>query len=536
MILRLLKVNIAAIFASILRGTKNKRSGGIGSKILVGILLFYTAAVCLLLFTVLFFNMSGVFFRAGIGWLYFAIAALIVFFICVVTCIFQAQATVFNAKDNMILLPMPIRPFDILAARILSMLIPEYLFESLVTVPAIAVWIAGGYSSVFGIVLSIIGFILLPMLAMSVATALAWILSLVTSRMRHRTAATVVVSMLFMLLLLYFSSNMQHYMTGLVEKGNDLAESINRSIIFAPAYHFGLAASEASLAHFMIFAASALIPFLFIMWMLSRGLFKILTTNRGVKKTVYISKDLKGSKTGTALLKRELQHFSSNPMIIMNTCMGPLLSLIIAVLLVVKAEVLEKMLGVYGEMLGGFNMQTVAVILLLFCVTTCAASGALISIEGKCLWILRSIPASGRSVLKAKINLHLLLCGVPIFIASAVAAIGTGSDAVSLLTLLITPVIFVVFIAYAGLSLNLLKPRFDWINDIQPLKQGMPVITIMFGSWGILITVGLLYGFFLRHFINLNYFLLIFDAAVAAITVLLARWLYTVGQRRWDEL
>jgi ABC-2 type transport system permease protein len=164
------------------------------------------------------------------------------------------------------------------------------------------------------------------------------------------------------------------------------------------------------------------------------------------------------------------------------------------------------------------------------------ASSSLISLEGKTLWILRSAPVRARDALLSKINLHLLVSAAPCLLASVLAAVAAADSVVSAAIILVVPTAFACLIAYFGLIFNLLHPKFDWLNEIQPVKQGFPVMITMFGSWGVFLALGLLYGFLLRHVMGPQTFLCIAAALLIAATALLHRWLVTAGVRRWDAL
>ena len=58
--------------------------------------------------------------------------------------VFTAQTQLYNARDNEMLLAMPIPSAAILGSRMIMLLLLNYFYEAIVAIPAIAVWIAAG--------------------------------------------------------------------------------------------------------------------------------------------------------------------------------------------------------------------------------------------------------------------------------------------------------------------------------------------------------------------------------------------------------
>ena len=76
--------------------------------------------------------------------------------------VFTAKAQLFEAKDNELLLSLPVRPRDILASRMVSLLLWNLLFGVLVAVPALLAWTQAARLPALGFVSFIL---LLPALA-----------------------------------------------------------------------------------------------------------------------------------------------------------------------------------------------------------------------------------------------------------------------------------------------------------------------------------------------------------------------------------
>jgi ABC-2 type transport system permease protein len=504
------------------------------------------------LFYNVFSTLRDAFFALGAGWMYFAVNAVFVFSTCVITTVFTAQAQIFEAKDNELLLSMPIRPSAILTSRILTLLVTEYVFEALISIPALLVWISGGYFTAVGAAFFAAGFVLLPLLALSVSCLLAWLLTILTSGMRRKNIANLVVSVAFLGGYFLITANAQRYAAGLIENGSAIAESLKKAL--PPIYFYGNAIASGDALHMLLFTLCAIVPFALIIALLSANFIKTVTTKRGIRKREYREQTAKQRSTLAALVRRELARYFGNSMLILNMSLGGMFAVAGGVALVIKraaaiallASILPalrlsvSMASGGSPALGGLyalmsSPATLAGLALMFCSSMNCASASLISLEGRMLWILRSAPVRARDALLAKILLHMLVSALPILVASALAVFALfGGDIAAATLVFILPFVFTLLIAFGGLAINLLLPKFEWLNELQAVKQGMPIILMMLGSIALLTGAVLLYILLLHRYMDALQYGWALAGAFAVLSALLYRWTVTRGARRFD--
>jgi len=546
MTLKLLKINLRAMLSSmfnrgsgarknnsIIGGNKIRPAGGTAlGKIGLAVLFLYCIGAFGFMFIGLFSSFRDPFVEAGIGWLYFAFAGIITLGLCTITTIFTAQAQIFNAKDNEMLLALPIRPSAILLSRILTLLLFEYIFELLVMIPALIVWLAGGYGTPLGILFFAIGFVLLPLLALALSCLLAWILTIVTARMRRKNILMLVISVAFLIAYFALFGNLQKYMTTLLERGEDIAAAFRRG--FPPIYFFGNALASGNVLDAVLFILCCIIPFAIIIALLSANFVRVATSKRGAKRIEYREGRLKTLSSLSALNRKELVHFWSNPMLVLNMSMGSLMMVIAGVAAIVKRDVLTEILAQFSAILPGLSVGMIAGLAFAFIASTNCASASLISLEGRTLWIVRSLPVRTRDVLVAKLMMHMQIGAIPSIIASVCACFALSITApLDIFIAIFLPVLFTALMATAGLALNILIPKFNWINEVQPVKQGLPVVIIMFGAMAALFVLALPYVLLLKSVISLAVYIWIVIALLMVLTILLYRWIVTRGARRF---
>ena len=131
--------------------------------------------------------------QAGMGWLYFALMGLLAVFLGVFGSVFNTYASLYLAKDNDLLLSMPIPVSVLLVSRLLGVYLMGLLSSGIVILPAVIV-----YWAVAGVTLAnVLGGVLLTALisifVMTLSCALGWVVAKI-SLLKHKSFVTVVIS------------------------------------------------------------------------------------------------------------------------------------------------------------------------------------------------------------------------------------------------------------------------------------------------------------------------------------------------------
>ena len=535
MFFALLKVNIRALFAGMFQMRMRLRKRSPVMPVLIALLAIYVIGALMFMFGLMFDGVAKIFFAGGIEWFYFTMVAIMSFALCFIGSIFITQNLIFSAKDNEMLMALPIKPSYILMSRIATLLVFDFAFQVMVFVPALVVWIMNGSVTAVGVILFALSSILLPLLSATFACLVGWIITLVTSKMRSKNIFTLVLSLGFLVAYFYVYSNITKYMNVLIEKGAEIADAV-RSALF-PAYHFGIAAADASVVSFIIFALCAVAPFVLMIFILSTNFIKLATANRGANKKVYRQKALTASGTGAALMKKDLRRYLSNPLYIMNATLGSFACIAVAIVMTARPSIFTNLISPYLGMIPGLTegLLAIAALTLLAAMNTTTAPS--VSLEGKSLWIAKSLPVKTSSILIGKLNMHILVCGIPALIAGAVCAVALPiSGWEEAVLLVVMPLLMNVAVGLFGLCANLWFPRFDWTNEMQPIKQSASVMITMFGAMAFIIVAAFVYMLALSGAMSLNIFLLICTAFIAVLSGLMFLYIVKGGSRRLDEI
>ena len=114
-----------------------------------------------------------------------------------------------------------------------------------------------------------------------------------------------------------------------------------------------------------------------------------------------------------------------------------------------------------------------------------------ISLEGKTLWILQSMPLKAKDVLLAKMRAAVIATSIPNLIFAVIISILFGLDILSITAIIIVAIAMPIFSSCFGIIINMLMPRFDWVNETLCVKQsGSTIISLLLMLVATIITVG----------------------------------------------
>ena len=130
----LLKIRLKALADSLFNRQRRGKSGGKGMKALLIFLLIYCVVVFGGMFGMMFYAMYEPFQMLDMGWLYYSLCGVLATMLCFVGSVFFTQSTLYDAKDNELLLSMPIPSGVILGSRMALLLLLNYGYSLLLTV------------------------------------------------------------------------------------------------------------------------------------------------------------------------------------------------------------------------------------------------------------------------------------------------------------------------------------------------------------------------------------------------------------------
>lgn len=470
---------------------------------------------------------------AGLGWVYFAFMGFIATCFGIIGGVFTAKNALYEAKDNDLLLSMPIPAWVILGVRMLGVYLFIFFFEALVFVPVAAYYLIKVQFSVATLLLCLLVQVLMPLGAMAICCLLGFLLAVVIARIPFKNLFTILGFAAFMVLYFLVYSKINEYLSYVIANGEAVGATMKTALF--PFAKLGLAVTGSGIDLFW-FLLVFIGAFAIVGVVLARTYFKVATLKRGERQPKFKSKIEKSQSPILALCKRECLHLLKTPMYLLNAGMGTLLMLITAVMAVVKGDLFT----INPEMLASIptlseNIGLLCSVIVCFMASSNTIAAVSVSLEGNSLWILKSLPISSRLVLRAKIVTHFLFTAIPATVFSVVIAgilqLSVWWTLAVAFVAVVTSAIFAIF----DLAVNLRFPNLHWTNEVAAIKQSISTVIAMFGGWGIaLLPLGgwFWFGKYLPawgyYCIALAYLILIGVGALL--------WIKKYGEKRFEEL
>ena len=529
----LLKKQLFEIFSPYFYDAKKNRARSKASTVMFFVL-FALLIVGLLggIFTFLAIGLCRPLASANLSWLYFALMGLIAVLLGAFGSVFNTYAGLYLPKDNDLLLSMPIPVSSLVAARLFSVYLMGLMYSAVVIVPAVIVyWVTTGitFFSVFG---GLMLTLLISVFVLTLSCFLGWVVAKISQKLKHKSVIAVLASLAFIALYYFVYFKAQVVIQDLLANAAEYGAQIKSNVY--PLYLFGSVGVGDGKATLIIAAAVAAL--FGLTWvLLSRSFLHIATSTGKTTRRAYKETTIRQRSVDAALLCRELAHFTASPNYMLNCGLGTFLMPICAIAVLWKGKNLFAMLD-------AMFAETAGSVPLLLCVILCGLASMnfmtapSVSLEGKSLWLMQSLPVNPWKIFRAKIRMQLLLTALPLLLCIVCAAIVCPMSPIFLLVIALFAASYTLLSALSGLTLGVKMPTLTWTNEIMPIKQSAPVMIALFGGIGY--TVLLFAGFLLLPGWVLGFagYMACFIGVNVVLCICNYLWLRKTGMTRFAEL
>ena len=482
----LVKKQLTEIFRSYFYNPKNNKSR---SKAAVAgyIILFAVVMVGVLggMFTMLALGLCGPLAAVGMDWLYFALMGLLAVLLGAFGSVFNTYSGLYLAKDNDLLLSMPIPVDTLMASRLLSVYLMGLMYSAVVIVPTVIVYWAVMPVTAGVILGGVLLVLLISVFVLTLACALGWVVAKISLKLKHKSFVTVLVSLVFFGGYYFFYFKAQTLVEDLLANAAVYGEKIRGAAY--PLYLFGRAGAGDGAA--MLVVSAVVLALFAALWaLLRRSFLKIATATGRTERRVYREKAAVRCSVQAALLAKELGRFTASPNYMLNCGLGILLMPVAGVMLVWKGGDIEAALGSAPGTAGMLPVLLAAAVCMLVSMNDMAAPS--VSLEGKSLWLAQSLPVTPWQVLRAKLEMQVLLTAVPAAVCLLCAVLAISMTAAEAVLMVVISLLFVALSALLGLFLGLKMPNLTWTSEIAPIKQSACVTIALFGGWAYALLLG----------------------------------------------
>lgn len=464
---------------------RSRKTGALRSKSgTIGMVALYIAIFALLGVVIGMFELMLYQGLAPLGYerVYYILCALFSIVLGVFGSVFNTYASLYLAKDNDLLLSMPIPPVKLLLVRMTGVYAMGLLYEAIAFVPAMVVpWFCSG-GTIGALLAQLVLLLVIGIFVLVLTCALGWLVALLSTKLKNRSFITVLLSLAFIVVYYFFYYKLSSCIQSIVANAEAVAQAVQNSLW--PLYQLGSAACG-SLVGLLVTIAIAAVCFAALMLVMSRSFLRITTATSGERKTAYRRREAKQRGIHVTLLRKELRRFASSSTYMLNTGLGLILMAAVAVFALIKLDLLRGYVEMAAQELPVVSamLPVLAASMLCLAASMNTISAPSVALEGKSLWLLQSLPVRAKDVLRAKDAMHFLL-NVPAAVLLGVAlAVVLRLDALTSVLLLAASLAFIALMGTLGLMLGLRKPNFSWTSETQPVKQSMAVTVTLFGGW-----------------------------------------------------
>lgn len=524
----LLRKQLMELFSAVWRSRITGRRRSRGGTVLFALLTVLLVAVLLLSFGMIAVPLCYVLEPLGFGWLYFAVMVPLALLVGAIAGAFVSHATLFEAKDNEMLLALPVPPGMILAARLVSVYLNCLVYVLLVWIPTEAAWLYFSGQRLYALLSAVLFALTLSGAAALLACLLGWAVAALGARARHKSVCTAAATAALLAVYVAGYQKLQDLLVALLADAAQMVPELRQKA--GVLYWLGSAGCGNAAALVLLAALTAAAAVLFCR-VLSRRYFRLMTEKRAAPKPAYKAAPTPVRSVDAALLAREWQRFVASSAYLINGAFGWVAFPLLGLAAVWKAASLRAALA---QLPGAFTVP-------LMCALAYTLTGLLpvasasVSLEGKTIWLLQSMPVAPWRVLRTKLALHVLLAVPPALFCMVCVLAAAKVPAVQIAAALLMVVAFAAATAHIGLVFGLLLPHLHWTNEAAVIKQsGATGLALLCNSaLGLLLCVlSALAAYVLAPVQNL----LLCTAVLTLLCALLRRWLYRRGTVIFEHL
>ena len=479
--------------------------------------------------------------QANIEYLLLPLAVFFISLFTIVEGIYKCGPLVFNCKDDQLLLSLPIKKNTVLFIRLFKFYVFELMFNSLFLLPVLLAYIIFvKVTSISFYITTIMMLLLLPVIPIVISCILGFISSYISSKFKYKNVIEIIMSFIYLLFFLYVYSQGSKIMNYIMNNASNINDMITK--IYYPAGIYSKLVTNFNIVDLLIFIVINISILVVSIYILSLFYFKINSNLKEVTKTKSNNKELKiktNAKT-ISLIKKELNSFFNIPIFIVNAGFGMVLYIVMCIVLIAKFDGIINMINSTGlfnisDSLIYNNMPLIIFLLISLTAYTTSITSSMVSLEGKNINILKSLPLSVKRILRSKI-LSCMLITTPVLVLGCIALIIRFKvNIINGVMLIILSVLIPLVNHFIGLIVNLKHPKLDFESPTDVIKQSASVlISTMIGGLLVLASIGIVLVIFNKY--NITLVLLISLIVYIVIDYILYRLLNKGGMREFKKL
>jgi len=410
--------------------------------------------------------------------------------------IFYIMSVFYFSNDMNILIPLPLRPAEVLGVKFIIILISEYLVVLPMLLPAFIIYGIGTWSNIFYWLKGLILVLMAPILPLVIAAIFVILLMRFINIRKSKDLMMIIASLLglfFGLGVNFLAQNIpegneKEFFMSLIESNTGLIEAIGNK--FPPSVWATLGLTSPGwqgLGYFLLTVGLSLALLAVLLWLGNAFFYQGYLSGQEIQRQARAisAEDMekRASKTTSpvmALFKREWKLFMRTPIYLMNGIAGMIMVPFLMLMpFITQSEEMAEVVSLAKDPNYAPIAALVSLGIMLFASSMNLIASTSISREGRTFWISKLIPVSPKDQVLAKLIHSSCL--------SLIALIIIALPLYFLLDMLLYRLIVIIFIGFLanvlinilGLIIDLIRPKLEWNDPQEAIKQNFNAFLAM---------------------------------------------------------
>lgn len=386
---------------------------------------------------------------------------------------FQAQGYLFQYKDFDLLGTLPISQKVIIAAKLTMMLVFVYLFAMIMVLPTYGVWWYLSNPSIWQLFLFLPMYLVTPIPLMLLGSFISYWIRKLTQRFIRANVLQTIFSVLFIISFSSFSYGFTQWVP------TEILVWFESVDVFGGWFIDSI--TNFSVLPFLGFISIHLLILFGFIWLMSQPLLNINQQRTLSPNIEYKKIPLKTMTVYRHLLVKEWHRFIGTSIYFINTGFG-LIMLLAATLVALFFPMLVNTITITLSV-NGIHPIWLIFAVVGFSLSTVYTPAVSLSLEGKNLATLKTLPIPALTIFKAKIGFNLWLT-LPVVLLTTMVAISIFSLSwMEAMLVLVMLILFAILLSIFFLYINLFFPRFDYHHEVEVVKQSLASLLAVFGGF-----------------------------------------------------
>lgn len=467
--------------------------------------------------------------------------------------IFYIMGAFYFSKDLNILIPLPLKPAQVLGSKFAVVMVNEYLTAIPVLLPALIIYGVGTGAGVLYWLKALIVLAAVPAIPLVIGAIFILILMRFINIRKSKDLLAIIGGLFGLLIAVgsnYISQSMSNvqgteFVNKLLDKKYGITELVGSR--FPPSIWATMGLSEQGLKGFTYFALFILISILLfvVLMLLGNQVFykSILSGQEITRKRKALSEvelgrqSVKTSEPVIALFKKEWKMFIRSPIYVLNGVMGMVIGPFLVVMpFITNQQSNAALMPFIRNPEYGFPVALAGLALMIFTTNINIIASTSISREGQMFWISKMIPVSPKNQVSAKILHSLSLEIIGLVVTAVVLIVFAKIAIIRIVVLIIISLAASTLLTIVSLMIDVVRPKLEWSSPQEAVKRNINGVLGMVATMIVLVVLAALTA--IMMVLNLPEILvyLLLTLIIIVLTILAAKGLFAIAEARYSKI